>query len=96
MNILRKRDFAARRIQKAWKNCRGNDIFNIMRKYRNMQATIIQRYLRGYIVKHHLLTNIRKQKLMINEQFFDGLKGDLETKAIIKIQRYVRKFLAII
>ena len=51
LKILQKRENAASRIQKAWRRT-GNkhDIANVIRAYKNMNATRIQRYMRGYRV----------------------------------------------
>ena len=45
-----------------------------MKAYKNMHATVIQRYMRGYRVNQQILTKIRKEKLSINQKFFDEMK----------------------
>jgi len=98
MNLFRKirakRERAATRIQKAWRRTRNkNDIVYVIRLFKNMHATRIQRFLRGYHVSQHLLLKIRKQKLSQHQSHFDQLRLKVQKEAVRLISTHVHGFL---
>ena len=51
LKLLDVRHKAASRLQKAWRRSRNkNDLVYIVKAFKNMHATTIQRYMRGYHV----------------------------------------------
>ena len=49
-NMLVAREKAANRIQHAWRRTKKKDIFTVIKAYKNMHATTIQRYMKGFYV----------------------------------------------
>ena len=83
------RNAAARRIQHLWKKYR---IFSMIPKAlkarKNMAATLVQRYVRGYIDFTNIRTIINQKKLKENLEYFGKIKFTLESNAQVKIRYY--------
>ena len=95
INLIEARRRAATRLQKAWRRTRNkNDFVNVIKAFRIMHATTIQRYMRGYLVTQKLVLRMRKEKLMQTQNHFDKMKEDLEIEAVIKLQQFFRATIA--
>ena len=85
-NIRQKRNYAASRIQKAWRGSHNkHDILYLIKAFRNKNATLIQRYIRGYMVSQNLIIGIRREKLKQNLDHFDTIRNEIHTEAAILI-----------
>ena len=54
--------------------------------YKDQQATIVQKYMRGYMIYHQKFVSLRNQKLKINANFFDAMRATVEERAAKIIQ----------
>ena len=59
---------------------------------KNMAATLVQRYVRGYIDFTNIRTIINQKKLKENLEYFGKIKFTLESNAQVKIRYYWKKY----
>ena len=81
-NFLQLRQDSARRIQRQWKAWHTWSLLpKAIKKHKNNNATMIQKYLRGYLVFQLKYTEIRRKKLKMNFDFFDKKKLVLQNQS---------------
>ena len=59
---------------------------------KNMAATTVQKWMKGYNIFHKMFLHLRKEKLRDTASFFDTMRADLEKKAVLIIQREWRLY----
>ena len=76
--MIKNRDDAARKIQHLWKRYRlFSMIPKALKARKNMAASLIQRYVKGYIGWRGINRIIREKRLKANFEYFSVLREKL-------------------
>lgn len=70
-----RREEAAKYIQRVWKRHRMISMIpKAWRRFKNGKILIIQKFLRGYVVRKKVVKNMMKHKLKSNLDYFGKIK----------------------
>jgi hypothetical protein len=80
---LKTRIDAANMIKRNWKEYRRITMLpKVIANYKHGKSTIIQRFMRGWIVCHKRMPVVRKNKININLDYFEGMRTKVVANAI--------------
>ena len=72
-----------------------NDIFMVVKHFKNMNATRVQRFMRGYLVRNKTMVGVWKERFWLNAIYFDEMKFKLWSGAAVIVQKNVRRWLVL-
>ncbi|CDW84016.1 UNKNOWN [Stylonychia lemnae] len=93
INGYRQRVQAALKIQRKWKSSKWIRLIPYLKgRRRNMQAIVIQKYLRGYRARKIIIKQMVQEKIDISYNYFNQIKEKLYSDAQITIAYYWKRF----